>query len=137
MTLAYRVLVIGGLAALPAGASEVDLFRQLSAEYADCFAYYTIAKQCASNEASSDELSELQGRIDGSGDMTLSTGRTAGLSDEAVGTRYVEALQSLMTVIGDNCDKFSELKQKHEDACRMLLEHPEERTKEIIESLNK
>jgi hypothetical protein len=136
MTLAYRVAVIGVLTAVPAVASEVDLFRQLSSEYADCFAYYTIAKRCAQPDAATDELSRLQTEIDNSGDMTLSTGRTAGLSDEEVGTRYVEALQCLMTVIGDNCEKFSELKQKHEDACR-VLEHPEERTKEFIESLNK
>jgi hypothetical protein len=29
------------------------------------------------------------------------------------------------------CDEFSELKLKDEDACRVLPEHPEERTKEI------
>jgi hypothetical protein len=97
MTLAYRVAIIGVLTAVPAVASEVDLFRQLSSEYADCFAYYNLAKQCAPHEASEDELSRLQSEIDSSGDMTLSTGRTAGLSDEAVGTRYVEALQSLIS----------------------------------------
>jgi hypothetical protein len=30
------------------------------------------------------------------------------------------------------CDEFSELKLKDEDACRVLPEHPEERTKEIV-----
>jgi len=29
------------------------------------------------------------------------------------------------------CDEFSELKLKDEDACRVLPEHPEERTKKI------
>jgi hypothetical protein len=137
MALAYRVALIGVLTALPAAASEADLFRQLSSEYADCFAYYTIAKQCAPDDAKPDELSKLQSEIDGSGDMTLSTGRTAGLTDDAVGTRYVEALQALMSVLGDHCEKFADLRQKHEDACRLLLEHPEQRTKEIIESLNR
>ncbi len=134
MGLFFRGMALLVLTVLPASAGDTDLFSQLSSEYAECFAYFTLEKQCAPDEAADEEIARMQTEIDKSGDMTLSSGRAAGFTDDKVGTQYIEALETLTTAMGNECERFSELRLRHGDACHKLLDHPEQRTKEIIDS---
>lgn len=118
-----------------ATAGEIDVFNQVSEEASECFAYYTVAKQCAPQNATQAELDKVQSFANAASLLAIMYGKFAGMSDEAILARSTLKLQNENGAIEGKCVNFSILMLKYLDACKALLENPKRRVEQVRESL--
>jgi hypothetical protein len=130
------VTAVAALLAPPVRAQETpwtkrDALHETSSEAAQCWAYYGFAQKCADNAGQSTLSGQLQDAINLASKIQFSTGKAAGMSDQALLASSKLALSAAKASIADSCVNISVLIAKFADSCKHLLEAPDERVQTL------
>lgn len=107
--------------------TKQDALHEASSEAAQCAAYYAVAKKCAENGGRLALSNRLQRAFDSASELQFFTGRAAGMTKRAMRASLKLSLKVAEESIRSSCVNISVLIVKYSDACKFLLEHPDDR----------
>ena len=133
--LVTTALLIGTSAPVAAESQEeaAALFDQLTTDYAQCFGYHMLAKQCAPETATASELDQLEGMANRANEGAVTAGTAIGLTTEALAERLKTSMEQQAELMGNSCAGFSALIEKYADFCRDIELGPMRRAQELRE----
>jgi hypothetical protein len=111
---------------------EISAWRQLSAEYIECVAFYSIVGICmepADDKSLSERAMKTQ---DTMLERAVRLTAKAKLKFETIDARSRLSTDSMLEEIGKDCGNLSVLLAKHGKTCRRLFENPKLRELELI-----
>jgi hypothetical protein len=111
---------------------EIAAWRQLSAEYVECVAFYSLVGICMES-ANDKSLSERAMKTqDAMLERAVRLTAKAKLKFETIDARSKLSMDSMLEEIGKDCGNISVLLAKHGKTCRRLFENPKLRELELI-----
>ena len=113
-------------------AEEIAAWRQLSAEYIECVAFYSLAGICmepADDKSLSERAMKTQ---DAMLERAVRLTAKAKLKFETIDARSKLSMDSMLEEIGKDCGNISVPLAKHGKTCRRLFENPKLRELELI-----
>lgn len=111
---------------------EIAAWRQLSAEYIECVAFYSLVGICMES-ADDKSLSERAMKTqDAMLKRAVRLTAKAKLKFETIDARSKLSTDSMLEEIGKDCGNLSVLLAKHGKTCRRLFENPKLRELELI-----
>ena len=111
---------------------EIAAWRQLSAEYVECTAFYSLVGICmepADDKSLSERAMKTQ---DTMLERAVRLTAKAKLKFETIDARSKLSTDSMLEEIGKDCGNISVLLAKHGKTCRRLFENPKLRELELI-----
>ena len=111
---------------------EISAWRQLSAEYIECVAFYSIVGICmepADDKSLSERAMKTQ---DTMLERAVRLTAKAKLKFETIDARSKLSTDSMLEEIGKDCGNLSILEAKYGKTCRRLFENPKVRELELI-----
>jgi hypothetical protein len=95
-------------------------------EMTECSAYYTVMRRCIGSERNPklyEDTSELITRLN---ELAFKTGRSVGMTQDAMLSRLRMSLEGQMSLINYDCVNVSSLMSRYADRCKFVAERPDE-----------
>ena len=112
--------------------SKADVLNELSYDYAECTVFYKLSQQCFKNQAPPSQQAIWEKAAERAREASTMFGRAGGLSLEALKARYLMAVNSMAEHTSKNCINVSVQLVKYADKCKLLIEDPMARLKQIL-----
>lgn len=126
-------IALAGLSIIPASAQDDQIARlnqamnNLSHEYIQCAAYFSIVSVAMENSARPDIASKYKEVSDAALEYGLGFGEVAGLLPETASARYEMELSSMADRIANNTSNISILGRDYADPCLTAMEDMDSR----------
>jgi tetratricopeptide (TPR) repeat protein len=115
--------------------NEKRALNELSGEMLECSTYFLISAQCIESHpdpSAPRTANDLRQAAEKIGTLAIATGRSIGVTDEAVEARTKLEFQKLMKSINNNCVNIAVLLDRYNNLCRQLSQEPDKRIKELL-----
>ena len=117
-----------------ASAKNADILRamgEVAGELQICSTYFTVVSACVKDQRA--DLAKIYAAAaEKVGILAISSGRSAGVSDEAYAAQATLYTTAMMKAIGKNCTNIAVLLQKYVDFCQRLNQDADPRLMEWI-----
>jgi hypothetical protein len=103
---------------------ELDALNVVQEELTACAAYFQFGKRCAPDNATREQLQQADKVFDHFMTLAYTTGKTLGMTDDAMLARLKMALQDQTQLTEGKCVNFASLLSRFADHCKRLGEDP-------------
>jgi hypothetical protein len=118
-----------------AQSNRANAVNELTGEMLECSVYYVISAQCIEGHPDPDApglVKTYKGLANDIATLAINTGKTVGVSDDAVNARLSLISKNLMASIGNKCVSISVLFEKYDSFCKQLAKNVDARLKELL-----
>ena len=115
--------------------NKMAALNELSGEYLDCSAYFTVTTHCMSGYPAPTVpklLRDYQSSAKTALGLAISTGRVVGLTSASVEATSKLVVASQMQSVNDGCANIRNLSQRYDAFCKNLLQVPDKRFAELL-----
>lgn len=146
--LALAVIALGFTIALASAQNQIDkvdpiafqktktaALNELSGEYLECSAYFTVAAYCVAGYPSPTLpkiVRDYQHLAKTALSLAISTGRIVGLTSASVEARSKPVAAGHMQSIDGNCLNIRDLSERYDAFCKRLMQVPDNRFEELL-----
>ena len=104
---------------------EIQAWDSVQEELAACIGYFNVAKTCAPEGATTDELKRMDRIIDHMDTLAFAVGSRIGMTQDAMLSRLKMAIADQAKLMQGKCINFASLMTRYMDRCKLLGESPE------------
>jgi hypothetical protein len=118
-----------------AQSNKTNAINELTGEMLECSVYYIISANCIEGHPDPDApglVKTYKGLANDIATLAISTGKSVGVSDDAVNARLSLISKDLMGSIGNKCVMINVLFDRYDDFCKQLAKNVDARLKELL-----
>jgi len=118
-----------------AQSNKTNAINELTGEMLECSVYYIISAQCIEGHPDPDApglVKTYKGLANDIATLAISTGKSVGVSDDAVNARLSLITKNLMDSIANKCVMINVLFDRYDNFCKQLVQNVDARLKELL-----
>jgi hypothetical protein len=118
-----------------AQSNKTNAINELTGEMLECSVYYVISANCIEGHPDPDApalVKTYKGLANDIATLAINTGKSVGVSEDAVNAKLSLISKNLMGSIGNKCVSISVLFEKYDSFCKQLAKNVDARLKELL-----